>query len=350
MLSNPAGAPPVAAGAPLSRVALVASIAPVAAARARRTGASTGRARATTVGILAALLALLGAAPARAAREVPRLSGRVVDEAAVLDAATRESLTRELAALERRTTAQVAVLTVPTLDGEALEDFSLRVATAWKLGQKGKDNGVLVLVVSQDRKARIEVGYGLEGTLTDLACGRIIRSVMIPAFRSGDYGLGIRSGVQAVMDAIEGRPWAVPDDAAPSAGAEDSPLDLGPQERLLIGAFVFGALGLFAIVGLCLPRVGWFLYVFLIPFWGAFPIVILGTRRALVLLAAYLVGFPIVKLLLRQTAWYRNGGLGRGSGGRGGGWSSSSRSSSSSSSSFSGGGGSFGGGGASGSW
>jgi uncharacterized protein len=136
--------------------------------------------------------------------------------------------------------------------------------------------------------------------------------------------------------------------------------DLGLSERILFGSFIFGIIGLFTVIGVLTPGVGWFLYVFLIPFWAMFPIVVVGTRGALTLLIIYLVTFPIAKLLLRRTAWYKKaqtsmkhkgkasiGGFTFSSGGSGSSWSSGS---SSSSSSFSGGGGSSGGGGASGSW
>jgi uncharacterized protein len=332
-----------------------------------------------TARLLGALLAvftgaaLLAAPPARAARDVPYLSGRVVDDAELLDAGTRRWLGDELAGLERRTGAQVAVLTVPTLEGESVEDFSLRVVGAWKLGREGKDDGVLVLVVPRDRKLRIEVGRGLEEKLGDAAAGRIIRDVMAPAFKAGAYDRGLRNGVQAVMDAVEGKEAEAPGDPSPASAADEDPApepshgiaaaDLDWPEKILFGAFIFGILGLFTVVGICTPGVGWFLYAFLIPFWGTFPMVILGSRGALGVLGMHVVGYPIAKLLLARTDWYRRGGFGGGTGGRsrGGGWisspsssssffSSSSSSSGSSGSSFSGGGGSFGGRGASGSW
>ena len=306
-----------------------------------------------------AALAALPAPRARAAAEVPYLSGRVVDDAEILGS-SRQWLTKQLAEFEGRTTDQVVVLTVKTLDGEPIEDYAERVFEAWKLGQKGKDNGVLVVVVPDDRKMRIEVGYGLEGTLTDAAAGRIIRNVMAPAFKQGDYAAGVQKGVQAVIDQLEGKDGAVPDDPAPTASHGIEAADMDWPTRLLIGAFVFGILGLFTVIGICTPGVGWFLYLFLIPFWAMFPMVILGSRGALTVLGFHLVGYPIVKLLLARTAWYRKGGMGGGSsgGGRSSGWvssssfssSSSSFSSSSSGSSFSGGGGNSGGGGASGSW
>jgi uncharacterized protein len=311
---------------------------------------------------LAAALFALSALPAAsaAAVEVPFLSGRVVDDAEILDGPTRGWLTEQLADLERRTSDQVVVLTVRTLDGEPIEDYAERVFRAWKLGQQGKDNGVLVVVVPDDRKLRIEVGYGLEGALPDALAGRVIRNVMTPAFKGGNYSTGVQKGVAAIMDQLEGKDGAVPDDPAPAASRGIPAADVTWPERILFGAFVFGILGLFTVVGICTPGVGWFLYVFLVPFWGVFPMVILGGTGALCVLGTHLVGYPIVKLILSRTAWYKRGGLGggtsRGGGRSGGGWvsgssfSSSSWSSSGSGSSFSGGGGSSGGGGASGSW
>jgi hypothetical protein len=136
--------------------------------------------------LLAALFALPLAALAQRA-EVPYLTGRVVDNAEILKPETRRRLADELQAHEKKTANQIGVLTVPTIHGESVEEYAVRVFEQWKLGQKGKDNGVLVLVVPQDRRMRIEVGYGLEGTFTDAAASRIVRDVMTPRFRSGDY-------------------------------------------------------------------------------------------------------------------------------------------------------------------
>lgn len=148
-------------------------------------------------------MALGGASPA-AALDVPPLTGRIVDAAHLVPADLAASLSAELAAHEARTGNQVALLTITSLEGEPLEEFSHRVATAWKLGQKGTDNGVLVLVVPGERKVRIEVGYGLEGTLTDAKSSRIIREEMAPRFRSGDFPGGITAGIKAVLGTIEG--------------------------------------------------------------------------------------------------------------------------------------------------
>src|SRR5690349_6936163 len=119
----------------------------------------------------------LAAPPASAEVAVPYLSGRIVDEAALLSAPARDRISGMLKSHEDATGNQVAILTIPTLEGESVEDYAIRVFEDWKLGQKDKDNGVLVLVVPQDRRMRIEVGYGLEGTLTDAAASRVIRDL-----------------------------------------------------------------------------------------------------------------------------------------------------------------------------
>ena len=327
----------------------------------------------SVVGALTLLAAFLPAAGALLvgrpveALEVPYLTGRVVDEAEILDAGSIARISALLKAHEDRTTNQVAVLTVPSLQGESIEDFASRVFESWRLGQGDRDNGVLILVAPADRRMRIEVGYGLEGTLTDLIAGRIIRDVMTPPFREGRYDAGVEAGTQAVVSVLEGGDDVTTAEAAPAAPGEGSSRlhfegpDLSIAERILIGAFVFGIIGLFTFIGIVTPGAGWFLYVFLIPFWAMFPIVIVGTTGALVLLASYVVLFPIVKVSLGRASWYRRvardlktkgtarlGGFTFGSSGSAGhSWSSGGGSSSSS---FSGGGGSSGGGGASGSW
>ncbi len=313
----------------------------------------------------ALIFALLLVLPAVALTvDVPFLSGRVVDDAEILKPATRERITAALKAHEGSTGNQIAILTIPTIDSESVEEFSTRVFESWKLGQKGKDNGVLVVVVPKDRKMRIEVGYGLEGTLTDAAAARIIRNVMTPAFKSGDYDKGIEDGAAAIVSTLEGKADAVLD--APAASSEGLKFvssdgsEMPWTMRILLGAFVFSIIGLFTFIGIMTPGVGWFLYVFLIPFWAMFPLFIIGGKPTVVLLAVYLIGYPVAKLILSRQPWYQKaatelkttghanvGGFVVTSGSRGG---SSSWSSGGSSGGFSGGGGSSGGGGASGSW
>lgn len=313
------------------------------------------------------LCLILSAATASGA-EVPYLSGRVNDHAELLSAEARRTITDLLKAHEEKTGNQVVVLTIPDLEGDNIEEYAVKVFSDWKLGQKGKDNGVLVVVAPKDRRMRIEVGYGLEPELTDLLAGRIIQNVMTPRFRAGDYNGGIQAGVQAVMAVLEKGEAAVPtagpaqkSSTRPGLGIDSAVGGMPIAERILIGAFIFGIIGLFTIVGILTPGVGWFLYLFLIPFWAAFPMAVVGTKVAIFLLGIYLIGYPIAKLLLRNKPWYQkasqdlktkghanlggftisSSGVSSGSG-SGGVWSSGGG--------FSGGGGSSGGGGASGSW
>jgi uncharacterized protein len=295
-----------------------------------------------------------------AASNVPYLTGRVTDDAEILSSAVRKSLTERLKAHEDRTGNQIAVLTVPSLEGESIEEYAEAVFREWKLGQKGKDNGILVLVAPNDRRMRIEVGYGLEGVLPDSLAGSIIRNGMTPKFKTGDYDGGIDAGVSAILMVLEkGETPAFDGTAGKEAKTSflsgiETP-DMPLTERILFGAFIFGIIGLFTVIGILTPGVGWFLYFFLIPFWAMFPIVIVGASGALTLLIIYLIVYPLAKLLLRNSPWYKKaatdlrtkghasiGGFAISSGGSGN-WSSGS-------SGFSGGGGSSGGGGASGSW
>jgi uncharacterized protein len=295
--------------------------------------------------------------------DVPYLTGRVNDNAEILSDAVRRSLSERLKTHEEKTTNQVVVLTVPSLEGESIEGYAEEVFRTWKLGRKGKDNGILVIVAPNDRRMRIEVGYGLEGTLPDSAAGSIIRNVMTPRFKNNDYNGGIEAGVNAILAVLEG--GSVPEPAGSEAKEGRTSMlshieepDMPLTERILFGAFIFGIIGLFTVIGVLTPGVGWFLYFFLIPFWAMFPIIVVGTSGALYLLITYLIAYPLVKLMLRNTTWYKKastdlrtkgrtsiGGFSIASGGSGSSWSSGS-----SSSGFSGGGGSSGGGGASGSW
>ncbi len=136
------------------------------------------------------------------ALDVPRLTGRVNDYANILTSGQKTSLESFLKKVETASSAQVVLLTINSLDGENLEDFSMTVAEKWKLGQKDKDNGVLLLVAVKDKKIRIEVGYGLEGALTDLKCGYIIRQLIVPDFKSGKFYNGINEGLTAITGLI----------------------------------------------------------------------------------------------------------------------------------------------------
>ena len=314
-----------------------------------------------------ALAALVLAPPAALAADVPYLTGRVVDNANILSAGAKQKIAQLSEAREKASGDQVVVLTMPSLEGESIEGYATKVFDAWKLGQKGKDNGVLVIVAPSDRKMRIEVGYGLEGTLTDATSSRIVREAMTPRFKQNDFDGGVTAGVQAIVDTLEGKgEWASGGSAStePTSSTKKSAFSsiedqLPPWPmRILLGAFIFGIIGLFTFLGVMTPGMGWFLYFFLIPFWAMFPIIVLGVKGALILLGIYVVGFPIAKLIVSRQPWYLKaahemktkgttsiGGMVVTSGGSG-----SSGGFSSGGGGFSGGGGSSGGGGASGSW
>ncbi len=289
--------------------------------------------------------AALLAAPSLAALEVPYLTGRVNDYAGLLSAEQRENLEVFLAELERATSAQVAVLTIPSLEGEVLEDYSLRVAQTWQLGQRDRNNGVLFLVATGDRRMRLEVGYGLEGTLPDATCRRILDGIVRPRFRAGDFPGGIEAGVKAVAGVIRGEEGAL-------AKAEASELGqpAGVVARLIMFLVFLLVVGSFSLWALFTKGfAGWFQYLFLIPFWAVFPTLTLTPYAGVPLLLLWIVGFPILRIWLGSTpagkAFLKANprlasfaqaaqrmASSRGSGG------------------FSGGGGSFGGGGASSRW
>lgn len=137
------------------------------------------------------VLFLLSCAVLLSALSVPSMNGPVNDKAGILRSSEETELAAFLNSVNNQTSVQIAVLTIPSLEGESLEDYSIRVVDSWKLGQKDTDNGVLLLVALEDRKIRIEVGYGLEGKLTDAKSGLIIRNIIAPSFQSGRYGQGI---------------------------------------------------------------------------------------------------------------------------------------------------------------
>jgi uncharacterized protein len=140
------------------------------------------------------------------ALDVPPLRGRVNDYANVLQSNQVQALEAQLAQLERDTGHQVAVLTIPTLDGEDLEGFSIRVAESWKIGKKGFDNGAILLVAVKDRRLRLEVGYGLEGVMPDAIAKRVTADYIVPYFRQQDYGAGIVAGIAAVDKILRKEP------------------------------------------------------------------------------------------------------------------------------------------------
>src|SRR5262249_49854667 len=255
--------------------------------------------------VAALLVALLSAAPAPAA-DIPYLTGRIVDTAQILSPDARTRLTATLKAHEQATSNQIVVLTVPTIQPEGIEEYAIDVFNGWKLGQQGRNNGILVIVVPQDRRMRIEVGYGLEPILTDAMAGAIIRDVMAPAFRRADYDAGVENGVAAIIARLDGGTVAAATRAASRPVQVHNGFhraDMPWPQRILISLFVFSIIGLFTFFGIATPDTGWFLYVFLIPFWSMFPMFLIGPIPTLVLVAAYLIGYPLAKL--RLAAWYQ---------------------------------------------
>lgn len=302
------------------------------------------------LGVLALGMALLqGVSPVLAQPEVPILAGRVNDYADMLSPADDVALEDKLKQIETDTGAQVVVLTVPSLEGEVIEDFSMRVAETWKIGRAGKDrtvedNGVILLIARDDRMMRLEVGYGLEDPLTDLRSKRIITDIITPYFKDGDIAGGVNAGIDAVGAAIRGDASVIDTAPAPDGEAEG-----GGWVVLL----VFGLVAIF-VPGI----VGWLLYLFVgfMLFGNADA---WGMPLTLAVVFLWLVGVGVLRFILSKIMPSRPSGPASGSGGRsagpevwsgaptGGGWRSSD---SSGGGGFSGGGGSFGGGGASGGW
>ena len=292
--------------------------------------------KAARASLLALMLCWAFAALADVA--VPPLTGRVVDKTATLSSGDIASLDQTLKDFEARKGSQVAVLIVPTTQPETIEQYSLRVAEAWKIGRKKIDDGAILVVAKDDRKLRIEVGYGLEGALTDVTAKRIIDEVITPKFRSGDFAGGISDGVNRILRVIDGEPLPAPAQRQQSSGVARATIDLFNPFLIfgviIVGGFfrrIFGRLfGSLATGGLVAGLL-WFI------------------AASLALSAIGGVIAFIVTMI--SDAMTSSGGPGRGGGwvsGGGGGYSGGS--SSSDSGGFSGGGGSFGGGGASGSW
>jgi uncharacterized protein len=276
---------------------------------------------------------------------VPPLTGRVVDLTGTLSSADVAALSQRLKDLEARKGSQVAVLIVPTTQPETIEQFSIRVAEAWKIGRKKIDDGALLVIAKNDRKLRIEVGYGLEGGLTDLTARRIIDEVITPKFRTGDFAGGIAAGLTRIIGAIEGEPLPAP--APEASNGEDldwlfyfiNPvfllvyLAVGGVLRLVLGGFA-GSIVTGALVGAFV----WYLLGSV----GAAVLLGIAVFLFTLLAGVFAVGQGVARRSGRGVVWTT------GWPGGGGGWGGSR--SSDSDGGFSGGGGSFGGGGASGSW
>ena len=291
----------------------------------------------------ASLLALLlcWAVTAFADVAVPPLTGRVVDQTGTLSSGDIDRLTQTLKNLELRKGSQVAVLIVPTTQPETIEQFSIRVADAWKVGRKKIDDGAILVVAKDDRRLRIEVGYGLEGALPDVTTKRIIDEIITPKFRSGDFAGGISAGVDRIIGVIDGEPLPAPPQRQQQQQSSDLTWLLNPLNPFTIIAILvlggvmrgifgrlFGSLTTGSLIGL----VAWFVF---------------GS-----LIVSALAGIVASVFTMFSDGITTPAPAGRGGGwvgGSGGAWSGGG-SSSSDSGSFSGGGGSFGGGGASGNW
>jgi uncharacterized protein len=287
--------------------------------------------RPTAAILVAVAVSLLVCRPS-AALDVPRLKGRVNDYAGILAPATERQLETVLKDLERTDSTQIVVLTLPSLQGENLESFSIRVAEQWKIGQRELDNGALLLVAVKERKLRIEVGYGLEGRLTDLMAGRIIRNVIVPRFKAGSFDQGVTEGVAAMIGVVKGE-FTPPQRARrrPEGGGGGFPggvfaifavfFLINMLGRLRRGMGAVGGAIIAPIVGAVFFQASLLWLLLLIP---------LGLAGGFFL---SLMGGPLVFGHHRGRNIYWGGGGGFSSGGG-----------------FSGGGGGFGGGGASGGW
>lgn len=302
---------------------------------------------------------------------LPNLSGRVVDHTSTLDDGNIKNLDAKLAAYEKEQGTQIVVVLVPTTSPESIAQYSMRLAEHWKIGQAGKDNGVILLIAKQDRKLRIEVGYGLEGRLPDVRCQQIIDSVMVPAFKRGNFAEGIDAGIDQIIGYATGEfdPAealnVLPDPEQPIDELAHDPFrqywgwinDASYIWLILCGIMALVFLGKSKTIwwGLIIPALSFGLPMLGLGLWDSYFL------DALMMVPIFCIAFSVLWLIFR-TEGVGGGGSYSGSSytssfsgsssysSSSSSYSSSSSGSSFSGSSFSGGGGSFGGGGASGSW
>jgi len=268
---------------------------------------------------------------------VPPLTGRVVDQTGTLSSGDIEALIRKLKDFEARKGSQITVLIVPTTAPEEIEQYSIRVAEAWKIGRQKVDDGAILLVAKNDRKLRIEVGYGLEGALTDVTSRRIINEIITPKFKSGDFAGGISDGVDRIISVVDGEPLPAPQPQQGFESGQDR-FDILFNPLIIFGVFVVAAV-LRTLLGRLIGSVAT---------GGVVGVLAWLTVGSLVFsVVASVLAFAFA--MFAESVASANGRSGRG-GYSGGSYSGGGSSSSSDSGSFSGGGGSFGGGGASGSW
>ena len=276
--------------------------------------------------------ALLLALPAVAEVAVPPLAGRVTDLTGTLSPSQIQTLDARLRDFERAKGSQVAVLLLPSTEPETIEQYSIRVAEAWKIGRERVDDGVILVVAKNDRKLRIEVGRGLEGAIPDALAKRIVSDVIAPRFKSGDFYAGVAAGTDAIMKLIAGEPLPAPRSRSIDLQGIDFQTIFWLFVALVLGDAIFkrvlGRMAGAAISGGIVGAIVWFLV-------GIVAFAVIGG----------LIGFFITLIngmASRRGGWTSGGGWG-GGGFSGGGGSFGGGG-------FSGGGGSFGGGGASGSW
>lgn len=199
--------------------------------------------RSNRVQVFALLVVLLPFhALAQSGPEFPELTGRVVDNADMLPSKAETRLNQMLEAHEQATSEQVVVVTLPNLQGQPIEEYGYQLGRHWGIGQEGEDNGALLIVAEDERRIRIEVGYGLEGRLTDATSSTIINQVITPAFRAGDFPTGIVNGAEAMIQVLGGEPLAVPQ--SQPASREDRPHPALAILFFIIVAFsFFGGMG-----------------------------------------------------------------------------------------------------------
>jgi uncharacterized protein len=303
------------------------------------------------------IAAVVLAAAIVAAQQLPKATGRVNDFANVIDPATEAEIDRRLDQLEQQTSSEIAVATVPSLEGTSVEEYANRLFKEWGVGQAKQDNGVLILVAPNDREMRVEVGYGLEGVLPDGLAGQVIRDDFTPRFKDGDYNGGIRAGVNHIADIVQKHQVLTPDELAEfnEGGSSAVPYFIVVPFFGLFVTIGFGMLG----IGLR-SKTGF--PVLFGSLFGGMPLLMslafLGRVWLYTLFPLAILVFIQGLRLGARPAWrsaFRDSGGGKGGGSSSSGWtmgasSSSGSSSSSSSSSSSFGGGSSGGGGASGRW
>lgn len=188
-------------------------------------------------------------APAVTSLTFPALTGRVVDEAGLLTVSDRASLSASLADLEAKTTDQLVVVTLKSLQGTTIEDYGYQLGRKWGIGQKDKDSGVLLIVAATERTVRIEVGYGLEGTLTDAATKLIIENAILPAFKRGDFNGGIRNGAGQIIGLLGGDPSSTPPARRPTGSPASSTTNMPVWLVIVLGVGGVGLLIYCAVAG-----------------------------------------------------------------------------------------------------